>query len=186
MSSSIVGALYWIFGSGKQGHSFLSFRNSRGRFAQTCISAPKKHAFPPRQKNPARPFRADAENPAPLFGKSRAPPRNRRPAVDSNREKNIFRCCVVRRSVSLTSALRVSRWPQHNGAETSHGEHASRIELRIRKEWFRSAEIPIAKKASAFLEGTAFVGSHASTRSTVARASGKRRMPVGKREIVTR
>ena len=37
-----VGALDWIFGSGMQGHSFLSFRNGRGRFAQTCISAAQK------------------------------------------------------------------------------------------------------------------------------------------------
>ena len=32
------GALEWIFGSGTHGHSFLSFGNSRGRFAQTCMS----------------------------------------------------------------------------------------------------------------------------------------------------
>src|SRR6266446_10033794 len=31
------GTLYWIFGSGIHGHSFLSFGDSRGRFAQTCI-----------------------------------------------------------------------------------------------------------------------------------------------------
>src|SRR5439155_20500379 len=30
-------ALEWIFESGLHGHSFLSFGDSRGRFAQTCI-----------------------------------------------------------------------------------------------------------------------------------------------------
>src|SRR5439155_3759473 len=32
----------WIFGSGMYGHSFLSFGDSRGRFAQTCISLTQK------------------------------------------------------------------------------------------------------------------------------------------------
>src|SRR5437016_13730174 len=31
------GALEWIFGTGLHGHSFLSFGDSGGRFAQTCI-----------------------------------------------------------------------------------------------------------------------------------------------------
>ena len=38
MFSSIAGALEWVFGSGMHGHGFLSFGDSRGRFAQTCIS----------------------------------------------------------------------------------------------------------------------------------------------------
>src|SRR5260370_37462129 len=32
-----AGALQWVFGSGTAGHSLLSFGDSRGRFAQTCI-----------------------------------------------------------------------------------------------------------------------------------------------------
>src|SRR6266550_8121313 len=31
------GALPWVFGSGIHGHSFLSFGDGRGRFAQTCM-----------------------------------------------------------------------------------------------------------------------------------------------------
>src|SRR5207248_11467058 len=37
-----AGALQWVFGSGTHGHSFLSFGDSRGRFAQTCISLTQK------------------------------------------------------------------------------------------------------------------------------------------------
>src|SRR5206468_9047750 len=37
MFSSWAGPLQWIFGSGIRGHGFLSFGDSRRRFAQTCI-----------------------------------------------------------------------------------------------------------------------------------------------------
>src|SRR6266704_5692766 len=48
--------LYWIFGSGLYGHSFLSFSDSRGRFAQTCISLTQKGMRYTRSKRIRRRF----------------------------------------------------------------------------------------------------------------------------------
>src|SRR5437899_1429654 len=67
--------------------------------------------------NPVQPFRAAAANLAPLFGKSRAPPKHHRCTADSkqgsNRDQRSQLGC--RRSGWLT-LWRVSRWPQHSGA----------------------------------------------------------------------
>src|SRR5207247_5198893 len=87
---------------------------------------PKRHASPPRHKNPARPFRDRAEDPAPRSGKSRVLRRPRRPVADPNLEE-IFRSRLSRRVWSWRPLhLRVSRWLRRTGAETKH-EYNERV-----------------------------------------------------------
>ena len=110
---------------------------------------PKAACAPPRQKNPARPSRARVENPAPPFGKWRAPRRYRRCVADSDPEE-VFHVAGIAVALGRQPLLKVFVWRQRNGAAIRRRQHARRrIHPRICSSSGSAAcRSPVAKKTS--------------------------------------